>query len=263
MPTTSVHASSAATTTAVLEAPAAPSIESPALPAPTLKAARPVKAAAAPKERRGFIAIGGQPRVDLLPLEVRAERKAGLVVRRAWLGVAAAVVLMGIVTGASTLYANNATTSLASTQAETTALTTQQSKYSAVKTTQSEVGLIQAAQSVGGSTDVDWAGYLEKVALTVPTGVSVTSLSVSSTSPVLALAQPMSPLQGQRVATLSFEITATSLPAITTWLNTLPTLKGYVDASASSASSESGGYTASVTLHINQKVFTNTYTKGN
>lgn len=221
------------------------------------------QAAPVAKEKKGVIAIGGQPRVDLLPDEVRAERRAAHNVRRVWLGVVAAVVLVAIATGVSTVYAKSANDALASAQSETGTLTAQASKYSAVRSTQSQVDLIKAAQLVGGSTDVDWTKYLSSVALTVPSGVSVTSLSVVNASPVMAVAEPTTPLQGQRVATLSFQITSDNLPAITTWLNNLTTLTGYVDASAGNVSSGTTGYTGSVTLHINQKVFSNTYAKGN
>jgi hypothetical protein len=268
-PTPEVPTSAPATVAAptrMVETPTLSSVEAAPARGRGAKASKSVSAPqAAPvaKEKKGVIAIGGQPRVDLLPDEVRAERRAAHNVRRVWLGVAAAAVLVAIATGASTLYAKSANDELTSVQAQTGGLTQQASKYSAVRTTQSQVDLIKAAQLVGGSTDVDWTKYLSSVALTLPSGVSVTSLSVVNASPVMAVAEPTTPLQGQRVATLSFQITSNNLPAITTWLNNLATLKGYVDASAGNVASGTTGYTGNVTLHINQKVFSNIYAKGN
>jgi Tfp pilus assembly protein PilN len=233
------------------------------------KAPKAAKDPAAPKalkqakQPRNVIAIGGQPRVDLLPLEVRAERKAGIQVRRAWLGVAAVVVLVGIGVGAATLHQQTAAASLVSAQSATGKLSHDASQYSAVKETQSGVDLIDAAREVGGATDVDWTSYLAKIALTVPSGATLSAMTVDSASPILAYAQASAPLQGQRVATLTLTATSTSLPSVPTWLNSLASLPGYVDATAGTVALTSGVYTSTVTLHVDSKVFSNAYKKGN
>lgn len=250
----------------VLPAAAPVVAETPAKAVRAPKAAKDPAAPKAPKQAkqpRNVIAIGGQPRVDLLPLEVRAERKAGIQVRRAWLGVAAVVVLVGIGGGAATLYAQGANSSLVSAQAQTTNLTQMASKYSAVKTTQGKVDLVDAAREVGGSTDVDWPTYLGAVALTVPSGAQLSGVTVDSASPVIAYAQAQAPLEGQRVATLTLTATSSSLPSVPTWLNNLTKVKGYEDATAGTVALSSGVYTATVTLHINEKAFSNAYKKGN
>jgi hypothetical protein len=69
------------------------------------------------------------------------------------------------------------------------------------------------------------------------------------------------PLQGPRIATL--DLTVAMLQAdVPTWLTTLPTLKGFVDATPDSVTATTGGYYAVVvTLHINAKAVSGRFTK--
>lgn len=239
--------------TALLEPAAAPE-------APT--GGRPAKVAKTPavkKQSSKIIAIGGEARVDLLPAEVRAERRAGVQVRRVWLGVAALVVVVGIVTGAATLYAQQATSALTAAQNQTASLSAQTAQYSSVKTIQGQVTMIKAAQEVGGSTDIDWTSYLTKVESTLPSGMVLSTVTIDSASPVASYAQASGPLQGQRVGTLTFTATSTTLPSVPSWLTNLATLPGYVDATAGDVTLSGTTYTSNVTVHINQKAFSNAY----
>ncbi|RKR75522.1 hypothetical protein [Frondihabitans australicus] len=257
-PAESVAAPLATTATSVLDAPAPPAEQRTG----SGRAARAPKAAAAPREKKGVIAIGGQPRVDLLPQEVRIERKAANNVRRAWLGVGVVVVIVALAIGGATVYSQGAANALTTAQASTTRLNLEAQKYSQAQTVQDQVDLVQASLKVGGSTDIDWPGYLAAVALTVPSGAQLSGVNVDSASSVQAYAQASSPLEGQRVATLTLTATSTSLPSVPTWLENLTKIKGYEDATAGTVALSDGVYTSTVTLHINKKAFSNAYTKG-
>ena len=63
--------------------------------------------------------VGGLPRVDLLPPEVRAERRGGVAVRRAWMGVIGAAAVVGIAVGGATLRSMEAQDELIAAQADT------------------------------------------------------------------------------------------------------------------------------------------------
>jgi len=226
----------------------------------------------APRQPKGALRIGGEPRVDLLPPEVRVERFGAVKVRRAWFGVVGVVALVAIATGGASLYASHAKSDLSNAQAQTSALSVEQQKYVAVRTAQEKVSLYRAAQSVAGSTDVDWSTYLGTIQATFPAGVTTTNLTISSASPLSSFAQASTPLQGVRVATVTFTATSQKLPSVPTWLDALKALPGYVDASAGSVTStasagdtagstaSSGGYTVDVTLHLNQDIFSKLYT---
>lgn len=239
----------------------APATSSPAVSQAASSADQKPEPAKAIKQRANVMTIGGEARVDLLPTEVRADRRSALQVRRVWLGVAGIAVLAVIATSTATIYAKSANMTLAATQNQTTSLVSQQGQYSAVSTIQGEVALIDAARHVAGSTDIDWPSYLQGVQATIPAGMTLSQIGIDSASPILAYPQATTPLQGQRVATLTLAATSSSLPSVTTWLSNMTSLLGYVDAEPGIVSLDSGVYTANVTLHVNQKAFSGTFTK--
>lgn len=203
--------------------------------------------------------IGGEPRVDLLPPEIRVQRNAAAIRRRLGYGVVLLIVLVVGGSGAAGLEAIQAQASLATEQALTTSLLVQQRQYIQVRSVQDEVSLIQAAQQVGTSTEIDWKKYLSEVQATLPANVTLDTVTIDSASPLTEYAQATAPLQGARVATLSFTAKSPTLPEVPAWLNALTTLPGYTDASPGSVTLASGVYTVDITMHINQAAYTNRF----
>lgn len=203
------------------------------------------------------LVIGGEPRVDLLPQAVRRERSARAA--RGRLGVAvivvAALVVAGI--GLASIRAVQAQSALTAAQDRAVTLLVQQRKYIEVRTVRQQMALIRAGQQVGAATEIDWRSYLASVQNTLPADVSLKTVTVDSASPLAAYAQSTVPLQGARVATLSFTAESASLPQVPAWLDALATLPGYTDASPGSVKREdSGTYTVDITMHINSDAFT-------
>lgn len=224
------------------------------------KSSNRARKATAPKKSARIIEIGGDPRVDLLPPEVRAERRAASNVRRSWAAVAslAVVVLLGV-SGVS-LYAATAATELSAAQSQTSALFAQQQKYGDVRTVQEKSNLIKAAQSVGGSTEIDWNAYLAKVQATLPSDVTITAVSLDSASPLLPYLQASGPLQGSRIATVTFTASSPTLPSLPTWLDGLGKLPGFADATPGAVAFSDGTYTSTVTMHITDAAYSGRYT---
>jgi hypothetical protein len=164
-------------------------------------------------------------------------------------------ILVGIGSGAAFLERMNAEDDLMVAQGETQTLLMEQGAYADVRATQAQVGLAGAAQTVGGSTDIDWPTYLEKVQATLPVGVTIIGVSLDQASPLVQYAQPTAPLQGSRVATLTFQATSPTLPSVPDWLNGLATLPGFADAQPGSVALEDGMYKADVTMHITADAF--------
>jgi len=201
--------------------------------------------------------IGGEARADLLPPELRQQRKAIRTRHRLWATTAVLVVLMLLGTGIAAFQAFQGKLSLASEQQRTSALAAQQSKYLKVRVVQDEIGFLQAAQEVGTSTEIDWQGYLNKVKATLSANVTLTSVTIAAGSPLASFAQSAVPLQGSRVATLSFVATSQTLPEVPAWLDSLTTLPGYTDASPGNvARADTGVYTVNITMHISEAAFT-------
>lgn len=204
--------------------------------------------------------IGGESRVDLLPPQMRLARKAKVVHRRLGFGAFLVVILMIGGTALVRAQALQAQMDLSIEQANTLSLLMQQRKYVEVQKMQEEVDTIQAAQQVGTSTEIDWQQYLTSVQATLPPNVTLETINIDSATPFALYTQPTAPLQGLRIATLSFTAKSPTLPKVPAWLDALTSLPGYADASPGSVTrNESGAYSVSITMHINQTAFANRF----
>jgi len=201
--------------------------------------------------------IGAEPRVDLLPLEVRKERRAKVIRRRLSLSALGVLLLVIAGTGASTALSLHAQQQLLDANDRTAALLVEQGKYIEVREVQDRVSLVQAAQQVGVSTEIDWKNYLQSVQGTLPNGVTIDEVRIDSASPLAIYAQPIAPLQGERVATISFVAESVVLPDVPTWLKALATLPGYADALPGSVTLDEATktYTVDITMHVNEDAF--------
>lgn len=203
------------------------------------------------------LAIGVEPRVDLLPLEVRKERRAKVVRRRLGLSVVCVLLLVLLGSGASTALSLQAQQQLLDENERTGELLVEQAKYIEVRKVQEKVGLVQAARQVGVSTEIDWKKYLEGVQGTLPGGVTIESVKIDSASPLAIYSQPTAPLQGERVATISFAAKSAVLPDVPTWLKALAALPGYADSLPGSVvlDETTSTYTVDITMHVNEDAF--------
>jgi hypothetical protein len=201
--------------------------------------------------------IGGDPRIDLLPPEVRSERRAKNVRRRLGLCVIGVVAIVVAGSGAATALAVQAQTELLAEQGRTAVLVAEQGKYVSVRKVQEHVALVEAAQQVGASTEIDWKGYLDKVQATLPASVFIQTVNIDAATPLAVYPQPTAPLQGARIATIAFSATSAALPEVPAWLTSLATLPGYADALPGSVTRDetTKEYTVEITMHINEAAF--------
>jgi len=127
--------------------------------------------------------------------------------------------------------------------------------------TERQISLTQAAQAVGGSTDVDWRGFLTQLQDTLPAGVVITTVNIDSAAPGMAYEQSSTPLEGARVATLNFTATSPSLPDVPTWLDGLRTLDAFVDATPNSVQldADNSAYRVDITMHVSSKIYSGRY----
>lgn len=209
----------------------------------------------------GALIIGGEPRVNLMPLEVHRERAATVMRRRLILGVLGALVITLAGSAAATVVSLGAQSDLAAEQSRTPGIVAEQAKYVDVRTVQGQVDEVKAAQQVGVSTEIDWKNYLEGVQAILPGSVAIQSVSITSASPLAIYAQPTAPLQGDRVATVTFEATSSVLPDVPAWLTSLATLPGFADALPGSVTldEETQGYTVNITMHVNDAAYANRF----
>jgi len=213
-----------------------------------------------PVSKTANLVVGGESRVDLLPQELRVKRKGKVIRRRlGFLVVLVAVVVVGL-SALVRAQGIQAKSDLSIAQANTQSILLQQRKYGEVSAIQKQVATIQAAQQVGTSTEINWNNYLISVQTTLPPNVTLDSVNIDSATPFASYAQASAPLQGERIATLSFTAISSTLPQVPQWLIALATLPGYADANPGSVNrTENGSYSVNITMHINQAAFTNRF----
>ncbi len=205
------------------------------------------------------LVVGGAPRANLLPPEIILKRtqlktRRGLRVGVLFVAIAVAAGCLG-----SVAFSTAAGVQLATASANRDALVLEQATYSEVTQVLQTIDTIKAGQQVGASTEIAWRDYLVSLQATLPAGVTLTSLTVDSATPMTAYDQPTGPLQGARVATLQFTAKSATLPSIPDWLRGLATLPGFVDATPGSVKLDADGYTSQVSMHINADAFSLRY----
>lgn len=208
------------------------------------------------------IVLGASPRADFMPPEIHLKR-AQLRTRR---GLRVGLFFVVVVTiagciGAWTLQVV-AQAQLAIAQDQVQALAAEQETYVQVRDVQDTVKLIEAGQQVGASTEIDWKAYLIDLQATLPRGVVLDTVTIDSATPLAEFTQSTTPLQGERVASLSFTATSPTLPDVPKWLDGLATLKGFVDAVPGSVSLDEDVYRVNVLMHINSDAFLKRFAVG-
>jgi len=201
------------------------------------------------------LTVGGQPRANLLPPEIILKRKQ-LKTRRA-LRAGVLLVALGVAAGCVATFgvASVAQVQLGLAQQTQQQLIAEQSQFGEVREVKDTIATIQAGQEVGASTEIAWRDYLVLLQRTLPEGVSLDTVQIDSGTPMTAFSQSDAPLQGTRVAALTFTATTTTLPSIPDWLRAMVTLPGFVDAIPGSVTRAGDSYQTQVLLHIDSGAF--------
>jgi hypothetical protein len=210
------------------------------------------------------LVIGGEPRVHLLPPHVLIHRRARIVRRRLGFGVVGVLLLVVVGFGAANLSMINSQSNLLAAQSETSSILQQQAKYGDVLKVKADASAIQSSQKLATAQEILWAPFYTSFEATMPADSSITSLSAAVDDPFGVSSTPAAasgPLQGVHVATIQGTLTMPQ-SSISGWLDSLTTLKGFVDVTPNSVTSGDGGiYTVSITMHINKDVLANRFTK--
>lgn len=204
--------------------------------------------------------IGGEPRVDLLPPVVKARQRGKALRRGLGLGVVGVIVLVGAGAGLASWQAAVSQAELADAQQRTTELLAEQTKYVEVRQVQDDVDMSIAARQVGASTEIDWKAYLRELRAVLPSNVTIDTVNVSSSSPLVLFEAPSAPLLAPRIGVIDLKLTSPELPTVPEWLEAMKELPGYADSTPGSITlSGAGGYAVDLTLHINEGAFSNRF----
>jgi Tfp pilus assembly protein PilN len=202
------------------------------------------------------LVVGGESRVDLLPLEVTARAQARTT-RRGMVGVVALGLLVsaGAFVFATTI-AGGSESRLAAEQERTRQLIATKGEFAEVTAIETQHTIGIAAAQIGASTEVDWKVFIGDVQGRLPEGVVIQGFVADTATPLQAYEQSESPLQGARIATLVFTAQSADLPQVEQWLNSLEQVVGFADATPGSITAdEEGGYKTTITMHINTSAY--------
>jgi len=207
------------------------------------------------KTETTLLVLGGDPRIDFLPTEIK-ERKANYKKRRSLVVLvigAAALCIGGYAYSMSIV--SQAATNLESAQSETQAILKQQVEFAEAATIDKDLIATQNAKIVGSGTEILWKKYLDGVSAVLPGGAVITQYSIDSQSATDSAPTTFLPLEKPRVASMNFSVSVPSLPVADEMLVALETLPGFADATASSiaAGEDGNGFVVTVLLNINSE----------
>ncbi|MGY6496773.1 MAG: hypothetical protein ACXIUP_00950 [Microcella sp.] len=201
--------------------------------------------------------LGGVPRVDLLPAEIRDAAKGSR--QRAWMtvGVLAALAAVVGVTVLTSLLADEAERDLAREQDITTQLLAEQAAYSEVRSIASMVDMIASAQQAAGITDVQWTTFIATVESTLPGNVRIVEFDISAATPLRSIADSSDPLIASRVATIVFTAESADLPNVRLWLEALTAVPGFTDATPGTVqlNDSTGQYDTTITMGVDERAW--------
>ena len=222
------------------------------------KGARPTKAQ---KASAAPLTVGGAPRADLLPPEVRAAYKGKAVVRMLVILVVTVAVIVAGGVGYATIRSITSQALLQLERDRSLDLLARQFDYAEAKQIANKVDAAIAARAVATATDIDWRAYLDEVGATLPSGVELTQLVIS---PVVAGeevgasdAPTENPLQQAAVATITITATSLTVPDVEAWFDDLAGVTGFAGIAppATVAGSPAEGYVVGLELLVNDEAY--------
>lgn len=201
------------------------------------------------------LVIGGEPRIDFLPPEVK-ERKQARKTRR---GLIALVLVVVVACAGGYVFATSlavqAQVTLADEQAKTAALLNEQSEYAEVRSVSAQLEAVRDARLVATAREILWKAHLADLRSSLPKGVVITEADVDSMSATDLPPLVTVPLEKERAATVSLTATAPTLSSIAAWLDSLRGLRGFADVWATPATWSGDHYEVDVRVNINAGAF--------
>lgn len=164
------------------------------------------------------------PRVNLMPPEVLERRRFRKVQGRL---IVVIVLVLLVIAGATTwsqLQVEKARDDLAATENNTSELKREQSQYAQVPLVMASVDQAKSARAEAMSNDVLWYRFLNDVALSMPSSVALSTMTVTMNDP--SSSTTTSPLTVQGIGTASITGTAGDYPAVASWMDSVTEVTG-------------------------------------
>jgi Tfp pilus assembly protein PilN len=175
------------------------------------------------------------PRVNLLPIEIVEGRRF----RRTQIILGSAVICSLLVAGGATFLAqrgiSDANDRLTAAQARVTSLQAEQTRYAAVPQVIAQVNAANTARTLAMGTEVLWYRYLSDIDGARPSGVALTTITVTAAAPASAAVPSSNPLAAPGVGSILVTGTAKQYSQVATWLDSIGKITGFSSPSLTSA----------------------------
>jgi hypothetical protein len=202
------------------------------------------------------LAVGGPPRADLLPPEVKEEKVAKAQRRRLFGIVMLVIIAVGAGYALASVTAATSQLMLEIENERTAALLAEQTQFSEVRSLRSQVDSAKSAETILLETEIDWNEYLSLVEGTLPPGAMIETAAVISSTTTAPLGAPSNILQGQRVAEVLITVRSATSLDVATWMENLSEIRGFAGVIPNTVTREiSGGYTSTVLLQLNEEAY--------
>jgi Tfp pilus assembly protein PilN len=208
------------------------------------------------------LVLGGVPKADLLPPEVREAQRGKALVRKLLAALVGIVLLIVGGYGFATVRSLTASAMLEAEHNRTNELLTEQLTYADARRVDTEIRDAIAAREAGMVTEIDWEAYLREIDATIPTGIELTSITIDSISPAESSLVPEAPLQDESVATLTINATSRTVPDVETWLNRLEALTGFAGVAppVTVSGTEQAGFLVAIQVQVNDEAYAGRFT---
>jgi Tfp pilus assembly protein PilN len=193
---------------------------------------------------------------NLLPEEIIAARRLVHLKRRLGIGLAALVVLLALGFGYSWWQTNNAQDDLTAEQSRSLAMTGQIQQYAPLVEAQAKTSQLQGEIATAMTGDVQWSRLIATLNKSTSGTLAVTSIdgvmdAASATVPTGGdSTNPLNNSGLQVVGSLTITGKTPDYKSVAAFVETLSKVRGLAVVDPGSVSSDSGGYTFTVTLSL-------------
>lgn len=209
------------------------------------------------------VAIGGFPRVDLLPAATKDAIRRRPIVRRLIIGVAVVALASLLAVAGASLLAVIAAGRLADERARSESLLAAQLEFADARAVAGAIDETTAAQAFGTRHEADWNALLEEIRATLPAGVTLTSVAgrLSETLLVGGVDDPATveqdPLRGASVGSFTIQAGSQTVPDVEAWLGRLEGITGFAGIAPPTTvtGGANEGYAVKIEVLINADIF--------
>jgi hypothetical protein len=213
-----------------------------------------------PKRSEAALVVGGSPRADLLPPEIKAAAKARG--QRRWLVLIVALTVGAVLAGnvLAWVYATASDVRLQMANEQTASILLEQQKYAEARLLSERVALVGDARIAGLATEIDWKAYLDLVQAALPPGTVISNVAATTAVPSDQSADIEEPLASSSVAGIDFVATTPTIPDVSQWIDNLAGLPGFAGAVPGAITlNDDGTYLVAITMRINELALANRF----